>query len=177
MKRKTFWVFAVLLLVASIGFGGSLIVKEHMKNTLRALNCMDAPPEKVLLVIEDESARQMYQPAHGERTVPVEIQFNLAPAAMDDVHIFMTSKKTNQMIYRGSYKQELKVQAGNALLESDGMDTFRFVFVNAKKGMICSGEQEVFGRAWRVDRPARIEFLPYRELDADIQTPVIWKIN
>lgn len=177
LKRTVLWGSVVLLVVGALCFSGVLLAKAHMKGALRALNCMDASPEKIRLVIANESARQVFEPIKGEATVLAEIHFNLARSAMEDVQMFMTSYKSGRMVYRGPYKAILKIQAGEALMEHDGMDTFRFVFVNAKKGLVCSGEQEVGGRAWRSDRPALIEFLPYRELDDDIHTPIMWNIR
>lgn len=177
LNRKVSWAIAASLLVASISVGGTLVVREHMKNSLRALNCTEASPEKVRKVIESELARKRYQPVKGDATTVVELRFNLAPSALEGVQMFVTSHKAERAVYQGPYADVLKVEAGSDLLEREGMDTFRFVFVDQKKGMICSGEQEVWGRVWRGDRPVQIEFLPYRELDPDIQTPIMWKIN
>lgn len=173
-RASVFSGFLVLMLIAAIGW---FATRNHMKNTLRAFNCEQVSPEEVNVLIEQERAVPFYQVAKGEPTFPVRFRMNLSESALDGALLFLTSQKSNRLIFGGPYQSEFVVHAGKDLLEQGGMDNFRIVFIHPRLGQACSSEQEVGGRAWRTDVPVQIQVLPYKETDEKTQMPIAWKIG
>lgn len=169
--------FKWAILVAGILAVGHVVSSEYMRHQMHAFNCFDRSPAQIEKFIATQDARVPYRLPESDAGVPVTLKFNLNEAAVGEVTMFVISEKTDKLVYRGPYRATVQMLAGKDLLADNGMDNFRFLFLNPAQRRVCAWEQEGGGRLWRANASTEIEFLARREIDAATGTPVAWRVK
>lgn len=106
------------------------------------------------------------------------ISFNIDRASAQDVLVSVYAARAGAMpLYHGKVVGTIEVYPSNDLFRDEGMDNFHFRFFDQKNARVCAQMQDGGAVYWRRGRNIRIEFLPRKELDADIGRPIGHRVH
>lgn len=150
-------------------------------------NCEKLSPQEFDKNLAERLSEPVYAASKNEPTSPVTFHFNFGfgAAQLNNAIFIIDSDKVGGLVYRGSYLNNIVIQAGEYLLSDKGRndtgyllkggDTLSFLFLNKETHEICgfSHESEPF---WQANKNVFIDLLPFRELN-EIGLPVSFKVR
>jgi hypothetical protein len=181
--KKIFIFLGVFLLTPPLAYVG---VIEYMKNTMNGFNCRIFSKKKYGEIIERINSEPVYQLMPGEKTINLNLNFNLLPIYQDHTFIIestIPSKGRSNTIYRGPYKRKINLTVGENFFNNGakpdfwGGDTLQFYFYINKQRTTCGAYQDGGDLIWKPNANVYIDFLPWREIDESVGRPISYKVR
>lgn len=174
--RHAAWFLAITASLVAIVYFGFF---EYARYSMRALNCKTLSAVDFDMSLSKAMSEPLYSPEPGKPVSPVHFKLDFGLAAGEDTIVRVGSDAAGyKLVYRGSYKKELTILAGEELLGANngsGGDNFSISIIQRSTRKMCGGVIESI-QPWQANKTVHIKLLPFRELNA-IGLPVTFKVR
>jgi hypothetical protein len=105
---------------------------------MQGMKCYQANTQEIESKISELLSNPVYKPINQNVETFTKLHLNLAALFSGEIYFSIHSRKIDQLVHKGFFKETISVRTGQELTEKMGGDYLTFTFIDKNKGTICA---------------------------------------